>query len=98
MDHGGKHDEDHAEPDTAPDPRHQRLPKSPAGRVRRMTRKRTSPTASRYAPPTTTTLAASATPRRRPPAKLPKSDPSPARTTTMSALRVHSRPIDGLME
>jgi hypothetical protein len=32
-----------------------------------------------------------------PPAKLPKSDPSPARTITTSALSVHSRPMDGLI-
>src|SRR5436309_3301752 len=72
--------------------------KSPRGRATSTARKMTRPTTSRYGPPNANALAASARPRTRPPTKVPSIEPSPARTTTMSAFSVHSSPMDGLIE
>src|SRR5213596_888701 len=77
-------------------PRHRT--NSPRGRATRTTKKTTRPTTSRYGPPNTVALTASARPSTRPPTKVPSIEPRPARTTTMSAFSVHSRPIDGLIE
>src|SRR5438552_3763204 len=73
-------------------------PKSPRGRTVSTTTKITSPTISRYGPPNVAALAASARPSTRPPTKVPIIEPSPARTTTINALSVHSSPMDGLTE
>src|SRR3989441_6159596 len=85
------------EPDRAGAPPAHRT-NSPRGRATRTTKKMTSPTTSRYGPPNAVALTASARPRTSPPTKVPSIEPSPARTTTMSAFSVHSSPMDGLIE
>src|SRR4030095_7483845 len=87
----------HRERASRPKQFHACAPKRRWGRTSKTMRKRMSPTTSRYGPPRNTTLIASASPRMMPPAKLPKSEPRPARTITTSALSVHSRPMDGLI-
>src|SRR5207247_506749 len=79
-------------PDHEPSPSGHRA-KRPRGRTTRTTKKMTSPTTSRYGPPSTQALTASARPSTRPPTNVPSIEPSPARTTTMSALSVNSSPI-----